>query len=51
MILDQFCLKGKIALVTGANDGIGQAIAVGPAEAGADIAQSTAPISPNTGAG
>ena len=38
MILDQFSLVGKIALVTGANDGIGQAIAVGLAEAGADIA-------------
>lgn len=38
MILDQFSLEGKIALVTGANDGIGQAIAVGLAEAGADIA-------------
>ena len=37
MILDQFSLAGKIALVTGANDGIGQAIAVGLAEAGADI--------------
>lgn len=38
MILGQFSLKGKIALVTGANDGIGQAIALGLAEAGADIA-------------
>jgi len=38
MILDEFKLDGKIALVTGANDGIGQAIAVGLAEAGADIA-------------
>lgn len=38
MILDQFKLDGKTALVTGANDGIGQAIAVGLAEAGADIA-------------
>ncbi len=38
MILDKFDLTGKIALVTGANDGIGQGIAVGLAEAGADIA-------------
>lgn len=38
MILKQFCLEDKVALITGANDGIGQAIAVGLAEAGADIA-------------
>ena len=38
MGLEQFSLEGKVALVTGANDGIGQAIAVGLAEAGADIA-------------
>ncbi|MBB5519389.1 2-dehydro-3-deoxy-D-gluconate 5-dehydrogenase KduD [Amphiplicatus metriothermophilus] len=33
-----FDLSGKIALVTGANTGIGQGLAVGLAEAGADIA-------------
>jgi 2-deoxy-D-gluconate 3-dehydrogenase len=38
MILDQFKLAGKIALVTGASRGLGQAMAVGLAEAGADIA-------------
>ena len=38
MVLDQFRLDGKVALVTGANDGIGQSIAVALAEAGADIA-------------
>ncbi len=36
MILDQFTLDGKIALVTGASAGLGQAIAVALAEAGAD---------------
>lgn len=37
MILDQFSLKGKVAVVTGVNTGLGQGIAVGLAEAGADI--------------
>src|SRR3954447_4211066 len=32
-----FDLTGQVALVTGANTGLGQAIAVGLAEAGADI--------------
>jgi 2-deoxy-D-gluconate 3-dehydrogenase len=38
MILDHFRLEGKRAIVTGAGRGIGQAIAQGLAEAGADIA-------------
>ena len=38
MILDQFALDGRIAIVTGASRGLGQAIAVGLAEAGADVA-------------
>ena len=37
MILDQFGLDGRVALVTGAGSGMGQAIAVALAEAGADI--------------
>jgi 2-deoxy-D-gluconate 3-dehydrogenase len=36
-MLDLFNLNGKVAVVTGANRGIGQAIAVGLAKAGADI--------------
>jgi len=36
-VLDQFKLDGKIALVTGCRRGIGQAMAVALAEAGADI--------------
>jgi len=38
MILDSFKLDGKVALVTGASRGLGQAMAQGLAEAGADIA-------------
>ncbi len=36
-ILDQFSLTGKTALVTGCKRGIGKAMAIGLAEAGADI--------------
>ena len=36
-VLEQFRLDGKIALVTGARRGIGKAMALGLAEAGADI--------------
>lgn len=36
-ILDQFKLNGKVALVTGCKRGIGKAMAVGLAEAGADV--------------
>ena len=38
MILDLFKLGGKVALVTGAGQGLGQAMAIALAEAGADIA-------------
>ncbi|HGA2074954.1 TPA: 2-dehydro-3-deoxy-D-gluconate 5-dehydrogenase KduD [Yersinia enterocolitica] len=37
MILDSFELKGKIALVTGCDTGLGQGMAIGLAEAGCDI--------------
>ena len=38
MILDSFRLDGQVALVTGARQGLGQALALALAEAGADIA-------------
>jgi NAD(P)-dependent dehydrogenase (short-subunit alcohol dehydrogenase family) len=41
-----FSLQGQVAFVTGAGSGIGQAIAVGLAEAGADVACFDLPGSP-----
>lgn len=37
MILDQFSLKGKVAIVTGSNTGLGQGFCVAMAEAGACV--------------
>ncbi|WP_104399551.1 2-dehydro-3-deoxy-D-gluconate 5-dehydrogenase KduD [Vibrio penaeicida] len=37
MVLDTFNLKGKVALVTGCNTGLGQGMAVALAQAGCDI--------------
>lgn len=38
MILDRFAIEGRAAIVTGAGQGIGRGIAIGLAEAGADVA-------------
>ncbi|CAM3961615.1 2-dehydro-3-deoxy-D-gluconate 5-dehydrogenase KduD [Vibrio neonatus] len=37
MILDSFSLQGKVAIVTGCNTGLGQAMAIGLASAGCDV--------------
>ena len=48
MILDRFKLDGKTALVTGCRRGIGKGIAVGLAEAGADIIGVSASLEENS---
>jgi 2-deoxy-D-gluconate 3-dehydrogenase len=45
-MLDKFSLKGKVALVTGCKRGIGKGIALGLAEAGADIIGVSANLEP-----
>lgn len=47
MILDQFKLDGKIALVTGCKRGLGQAMVCALAEAGADIIGVSATLEPS----
>lgn len=49
MILDQFDLNGRVALVTGVSTGLGRAMAIGLAEAGADIAGVTLSGAADTG--
>jgi 2-dehydro-3-deoxy-D-gluconate 5-dehydrogenase len=48
LILDKFSLKGKKALVTGSSRGLGAAIAVALAEAGADVAVHGSSAAPET---
>ncbi len=47
-LLDKFKLNGKTALVTGCKRGIGQAIALGLAEVGADIIGVSATLEPDS---
>jgi 2-deoxy-D-gluconate 3-dehydrogenase len=46
-ILDKFSLEGKVAIVTGCTRGIGKAMAIGLAEAGADIIGVSASLEKN----
>ncbi len=48
MILDQFKLDGKVAIVTGSSTGLGQGISIALAEAGADIVGVDYVASPET---
>lgn len=49
-ILDSFSLAGKTALVTGCSRGIGMSMAIGLAEAGANILGVSASLDPNSSA-
>ena len=46
MILDRFRLDGSVAVVTGGSKGIGQAVALAMAEAGADVAVVSRSVDP-----
>ncbi len=48
MILDQFKLDGKVAIVTGSSTGLGQGISIALAEAGADVVGVDYVASPET---
>ncbi|GFE79224.1 2-deoxy-D-gluconate 3-dehydrogenase [Steroidobacter agaridevorans] len=48
MSIQSFDLSGKVALVTGCRRGIGQAMAIGLAEAGADIIGMSASLDPDS---
>lgn len=48
MVLNQFNMEGKVAIVTGSSTGLGQGMALGLAEAGADIAGVYHPSDPPT---